>query len=289
MNSTKLISTLFKPRQAATAFYATQAEAIQAKVFKRLIKDAANTEWGLEYSYKDIKSYQDYQRVPLQTYEEIKPYVERMRRGEKNVLWPGEVIWFAKSSGTTNDKSKFIPVSKEGLHDIHYAGGMDAVALYLQQNPDSRFFSGKGLILGGSHASNYNLKRSLVGDLSAILIENVNPLVNLIRVPEKKIALLSDFEEKVEKIARSTMNKNVTNLSGVPSWLLSDISWKSRAQIIWRRYGLIWKCSFMEEWHLLLIANNTSRLSAVIKCTTWRLTMPVKVSSDCKMISTTLP
>ena len=223
MNSTKLISTLFKPRQAATALYATQAEAIQAKVFKRLIKDAANTEWGLEYSYKDIKSYQDYQRVPLQTYEEIKPYVERMRRGEKNVLWPGEVIWFAKSSGTTNDKSKFIPVSKEGLHDIHYAGGMDAVALYLQQNPDSRFFSGKGLILGGSHASNYNLKRSLVGDLSAILIENVNPLVNLIRVPEKKIALLSDFEEKVEKIARSTMNKNVTNLSGVPSWMLAVV------------------------------------------------------------------
>ena len=123
MNSTKLISTLFKPRQAATALYATQAEAIQAKVFKRLIKDAANTDWGLEYSYKDIKSYQDYQRVPLQTYEEIKPYVERMHRGEKNVLWPGEVIWFAKSSGTTNDKSKFIPVSKEGLHDIHYAGG----------------------------------------------------------------------------------------------------------------------------------------------------------------------
>ena len=113
MNSTKLISTLFKPRQAATALYATQAEAIQAKVFKRLIKDAANTEWGLEYSYKDIKSYQDYQRVPLQTYEEIKPYVERMRRGEKNVLWPGEVIWFAKSSGTTNDKSKFIPVSSD--------------------------------------------------------------------------------------------------------------------------------------------------------------------------------
>ena len=223
MNSTKLISTLFKPRQAATALYATQAEAIQAKVFKRLIKDAANTEWGLEYSYKDIKSYQDYQRVPLQTYEEIKPYVEPMRRGEKNVLWPGEVIWFAKSSGTTNDKSKFIPVSKEGLHDIHYAGGMDAVALYLQQNPDSRFFSGKGLILGGSHASNYNLKRSLVGDLSAILIENVNPLVNLIRVPEKKIALLSDFEEKVEKIARSTMNKNVTNLSGVPSWMLAVV------------------------------------------------------------------
>ena len=221
MNSTRLISTLFKPRQKATALYATQAEALQHKVFCRLINDAANTEWGLKYGYKDIKRYQDFQRVPIQTYEEIKPYVERMRHGEKDVLWRGEVQWFAKSSGTTNDKSKFIPVSREGLHDIHYAGGMDAVALYLQQNPESRFFSGKGLILGGSHAPNYNVKRSLVGDLSAILIENVNPLVNLIRVPDKKIALLSDFEEKVERITRATMNQNVTNLSGVPSWMMA--------------------------------------------------------------------
>ena len=183
--------------------YATQAEALQHKVFCRLMKDAAHTEWGLKYGYKDIKRYQDFQRVPIQTYEEIKPYVERMRHGEKDVLWRGEVQWFAKSSGTTNDKSKFIPVSREGLHDIHYAGGMDAVALYLQQNPESRFFSGK------------------VGDLSAILIENVNPLVNLIRVPDKKIALLSDFEEKVERITRATMNQNVTNLSGVPSWMMA--------------------------------------------------------------------
>lgn len=207
------------------------------------------------------------------------------------MLWPGEVIWFAKSSGTTNDKSKFIPVSKEGLHDIHYAGGMDAVALYLQQNPNSRFFSGKGLILGGSHASNYNLKRSLVGDLSAILIENVNPLVNLIRVPEKKIALLSDFEEKVEKIARSTMNKNVTNLSGVPSWMLAvvrhimEIKGTDNLAEVWPNLEVF----FMEEWHLPLTANSTSRLFAVIKCTTWRLIMPVKVSSDYKMISMILP
>ena len=221
MNSTRLISTLFKSRQKATALYATQAEVLQHKVFCRLMKDAAHTEWGLKYGYKDIKRYQDFQRVPIQTYEEIKPYVERMRHGEKDVLWRGEVQWFAKSSGTTNDKSKFIPVSREGLHDIHYAGGMDAVALYLQQNPESRFFSGKGLILGGSHAPNYNVKRSLVGDLSAILIENVNPLVNLIRVPDKKIALLSDFEEKVERITRATMNQNVTNLSGVPSWMMA--------------------------------------------------------------------
>jgi hypothetical protein len=169
-----------------------------------------------------MRGYADFAaRVPLQTYEEIKPYVERMRHGERDVLWHGQVRWYAKSSGTTNDKSKFIPVSREGLKDIHYAGGTDAVALYLRNNPQSRMFDGKGLILGGSHAPNYNLKSSLVGDLSAILIENITPLVNLIRVPEKKIALLSDFEEKQERIARSTMDKNVTNLSGVPSWMLA--------------------------------------------------------------------
>jgi hypothetical protein len=202
--------------------YALQAEAMQEKVLHRLIRDAQGTEWGKTYNYQGMTGYADFAaRVPLQTYEEIKPYVERMRHGESDVLWHGQVRWYAKSSGTTNDKSKFIPVSREGLKDIHYAGGTDAVALYLQNNPDSRMFDGKGLILGGSHAPNYNLKSSLVGDLSAILIENITPLVNLVRVPEKKIALLSDFEEKQEKIARATMDKNVTNLSGVPSWMLA--------------------------------------------------------------------
>ena len=114
-------------------------------------------------------------------------------------------------------------VSKDGLHHLHYQGGVDAVALYLQQNPESRFFSGKGLILGGSHSPNYNVKDSLVGDLSAILIQNINPLVNFIRVPSKEIALLSEFEEKVERIAETTIHENVTNLSGVPSWMLAVI------------------------------------------------------------------
>ena len=221
MNLTKIVSPFFRSRQKAISLYATQAEALQEQVFHRLLNDASSTEWGVKYGFKDIKNYQDFNRVPVQAYDDIKPYIERMRQGEKDVLWPGKVVWYAKSSGTTSDKSKFIPVSKEGLQDIHYAGGRDAVALYFQQNPQSNMFGGKGLILGGSHAPNYNLKNSLVGDLSAILIENINPLVNLVRVPEKKIALLSDFEEKREKIARIAMNKNVTNLSGVPSWMLS--------------------------------------------------------------------
>jgi hypothetical protein len=143
-----------------------------------------------------------------------------MRQGEQNLLWPSEIRWFAKSSGTTNDKSKFLPVSREALKNIHYKGGADAVALYLSQNPQSRFFSGKGLILGGSHSPNLNSNKSLVGDLSAILMENINPLVNFIRVPQKSIALMSEWESKIEALANNTINKDVTNLSGVPSWML---------------------------------------------------------------------
>ena len=203
--------------------YATQAEAIQNRIFHKLIKHSSATEWGRKYTYTQIKEYADFQHIPIQTYEDAKGYIDRMRHGEKDILCPGKVIWYAKSSGTTNDKSKFIPVSPEGLKNIHYRGGIDAVALYLRENPESRFFSGKGLILGGSHSPNYNVKDSLVGDLSAILIQNINPLVNLIRVPSKEIALLSEFEEKVERIAETTIHTNVTNLSGVPSWMLAVI------------------------------------------------------------------
>ena len=162
--------------------------------------------------------------IPLNTYEELKEYIDRMRHGESDLLWPGQTKWYAKSSGTTNDKSKFIPVTADGLKNIHYAGGTDTVALYLRNHPESRLFDGKGLILGGSHAPNYNVSHSLVGDLSAILIENINPLVNLVRVPKKQTALLSDFELKRDRIARETLHKNVTNISGVPSWMMSVLS-----------------------------------------------------------------
>lgn len=240
MNTTRLIGKLFAPRQKALDTYATRAVALQDAVLRRLLSEAAGTEWGRAHQYAGIRSYEDYRRlVPVQTYDDVKPYIERMRHGESDVLWKGQVRWYAKSSGTTNDKSKFIPVSPDGLKRIHYAGGTDCVASYLRNNPDSRFFSGKGLILGGSHAPNYNLKDSLVGDLSAILIQNVNPLVNLIRVPKKEIALLSDFEVKRDRIARSTIGKNVTNLSGVPSWMLSvlrrvlELTGKDSLEQVW--------------------------------------------------------
>lgn len=224
MSITRLISKGFIPRQRALQAYDTQAESLQAHQLKKLITKAAHTEWGVKHSYDTIHSYEDYaQRVPIQSYDDIKPYVERMRHGARNVLWPSQVRWYAKSSGTTNDKSKFIPVTSEGLKQMHYKGPADCLAYYLMTRPDSRFFDGKGLILGGSHAPNYNLKHSLVGDLSAILIENIHPLANFLRVPSKEVALLSDFEEKMERIARSTISKNITNISGVPSWMMAVI------------------------------------------------------------------
>ena len=224
MSITKLISKGFIPRQRALTAYDTQAEALQAEQLKKLIAKASHTEWGVKHDYRSIHTYEEYaQRVPIQSYDDIKPYVERMRHGESNVLWPSQVKWYAKSSGTTNDKSKFIPVTSEGLKQMHYMGPVDCVAYYLMTRPDSRFFDGKGVILGGSHAPNYNLKHSLVGDLSAILIENMSPLANLIRVPSKDIALLDDFEEKMERIARCTIHKNITNISGVPSWMMAVI------------------------------------------------------------------
>ena len=222
MNITKLLNKVyFSHRLKVIELYTEHAGELQAGVLKRLVHMAANTEWGKKYDYASIRTYEDFKkRLPIQTYEEIKPYVARLRAGEQNLLWPSEIRWFAKSSGTTNDKSKFLPVSKESLQDTHYQGGKDAVAIYLGNNPESRFFSGKGLILGGSHSPNLNSNHSLVGDLSAILIQNVHPLVNYIRVPSKEIALMSEFEPKMEAIANSTFHANVTNLSGVPSWML---------------------------------------------------------------------
>ena len=223
MNTTQVLNKIyFQKRQKAIARYAGQAERIQRQVLRRLLHKAAKTQWGIEHGYETIDSYERFvQNVPVNTYEELKDYIQQMREGKKDVLWPGIVRWYAKSSGTTNDKSKFIPVSMDGLKKIHFLGGRDCVSCYLAINPQSNIFKGKSLILGGSHAPNLNTPKSLVGDLSAILIENVPRAVNLTRVPKKEIALLSDFEKKRDKIARAAMRMNITNISGVPSWMLS--------------------------------------------------------------------
>ena len=240
MGITRIIRKVFEPRQRELERYQSEGESLQRTVLKRLVTEAKDTEYGRIHAFAAVRDYENFvHHLPVNTYEELKDGIDRMRHGESSVLWPGRIKWYAKSSGTTNDKSKFIPVSPQGLKRIHYRGGYDSVALYLRNNPQSRLFDGRALILGGSHAPNYNIKDSLVGDLSAILIENINPLVNLVRVPKKQTALLSDFEVKRDRIAREAMTKNVTNLSGVPSWMLSvltrmmELSGKTHLEEVW--------------------------------------------------------
>ena len=240
MSLTAIASKIFLHRQRQLQLHYTQAETLQRQVLTRLVSRAKDTEYGRQHRFGSIYSYEQFvSQVPVNSYEELKGQIDRMRHGERDILWPGRVRWYAKSSGTTNDKSKFIPVSREGLQHIHYAGPFDSVAFYLQNNPESRLFDGRAMILGGSHAPNYDLPGSLVGDLSAILIENMNPLANLVRVPKKATALLADFEVKRDCIAREAMTKNVTNLSGVPSWMLSvlsrimELSGKEHLEEVW--------------------------------------------------------
>jgi hypothetical protein len=193
----------------------------QQETLYRLLAKSASTEWGKKYGYSSIKTISEYQsRFPVQTYEDIIPYVERVRQGEANLLWPGEIRWFAKSSGTTASRSKFIPMSREALEECHYKAAKDILAIYSMLNPETKIFSGKSLTLGGSHRMNQFNSDSLYGDLSAILIENAPFWVEIIRTPKQKIALLEDFEEKLDLITRSCVIENVTNISGVPSWYL---------------------------------------------------------------------
>lgn len=218
---TKTISLFFRPRQQVLRHYAERADDLQHQQLRYLLTTAKNTEWGKRYDFSSIRTWRDFQaRIPVQNYETLKEDIARMIDGESNILWPTPVRWFAKSSGTTNDKSKFLPVSQEILKKTHYQGGFDSVALYLENTPGSRFFLHKGLILGGSHAPSPLNKQVHCGDLSAVLLQNLNPLVNLVRVPSKKIILMDEWESKIKAIVEQTHREDVGNLSGVPSWML---------------------------------------------------------------------
>ena len=225
MGITSIVRPVFNRKYKSLLRSERCADREQEALLLSMVRQAQATEWGRKYDFASIHGYEDFRRsVPISTYEDLKGYIDRMRHGESDVLWPGKVKWYAKSSGTTNDKSKFIPVSRQGLKDTHYKGSECVVVYYLHNNPESRLFDGRALILGGSHEQNYDVKESLVGDLSAILIENISPIANLVRVPKKSTALLADFEVKRDLIAREAMGKNVTNISGVPSWMLSVLN-----------------------------------------------------------------
>jgi len=194
---------------------------MQQKRLDSLLACAKNTEIGKLYRFAEIKNYADFSKnVPLHSYEAIAPYIKRMINGEQNILWHSNIRRFAKSSGTTGDKSKFIPVSNEGLKDCHYAGGWDCLALYFHNNPQSRILSGKALTLGGSLEKINPSKHYVSGDLSAIMIKDIPFFVNFVRTPSKKVALMDEWEAKLEAISAEVIKENVTNLSGVPSWFL---------------------------------------------------------------------
>lgn len=194
---------------------------VQNEWLSELIKTAKHTEFGKKYDFENIRNYRSFsEQIPLQDYESLKPYIERNRRGEQNLLWPTEILWFAKSSGTT-DKSKYIPVSKQTLEDCHYNGGKDMIALYINNNENSKLFTGKNLALGGTWGVfETNQHQSYYGDVSAIIIQNLPFWAEIFRAPNTEIALMDEWEQKLELLSDSMKDENVVSIAGVPSWML---------------------------------------------------------------------
>ncbi len=213
---------------------------VQHELLEKMLELAKDTEWGKRHDFHSIKNYRDFKEaLPLQEYEDVKPFVERLMEGEQQVLWPSETKWFAKSSGTTESRSKLIPVTKESLVDCHYKGGKDLLALYYHQHPNRKLYNGKHLIVGGSAQVNQLSEDSYFGDLSAIIVKNLPWWAEIRRTPAKDIALMSEWEEKIEKMAQSTIHEDVYILAGVPSWTMVlanrvlEISGKENLKEIW--------------------------------------------------------
>ncbi|MEO0311653.1 MAG: hypothetical protein RIQ89_1310 [Bacteroidota bacterium] len=194
---------------------------VQQDWLTRLIQTSIGTEWGRKYGYGSINSVEDFKKnVPISNYDALKPYIMRIMQGEQNILWASEIKNFSKSSGTTADKSKFIPVSNEALEECHYKGGKDMLSVYCNLYPNTQIFSGKSLALGGSHVINSYNPDSIYGDISAILLEHLPYWAEFNRIPDRHIALLDKWETKIERMAEAAIKENVTNLSGVPTWII---------------------------------------------------------------------
>jgi hypothetical protein len=217
----------------------------QREVLQDLVTHAQHTEIGRKFGFHELFSIRSFkQSVPIHEYDDLKPYIERLMQGEQNLLWNTPVYWFAKSSGTTSDKSKFIPVTEESLEDCHYQGAKDVVTLYYHHNPESDLLTGKGLVIGGSHQINAINEESHYGDLSAVLLQNTPFWSTWIRTPELSIALMDEWESKIESLAKSTMQENVTSISGVPTWTLVlikrilEIAGKTNLKEVWPNFEL---------------------------------------------------
>jgi hypothetical protein len=194
---------------------------VQDELLKKLLFTSRDTELGRKYYFNEILNYEDFKnRVPVHTYEQMFPYIQRSLKGEQNILWPSEIKWFAKSSGTTNARSKFIPVSPEAMEDCHFKGGKDLLSLYVNSYPNTEIFSGKGLAVGGSSQINEfdASATSYYGDVSAVLLQNLPPWAEFIRTPSLEVALMNNWEEKIDKLANETIGVDVRHISGVPTW-----------------------------------------------------------------------
>ena len=215
---------------------------VQEELFKKLIQTARYTEFGKQFDFSSIHTYEQFrERIPIHTYEKTFPYIDRLMKGEQNILWPSEIKWFSKSSGTTNARSKFIPVSQESLDDCHFKGGKDLLSIYVNNYPETKLFDGKGLAVGGSHQINEldPSASSYYGDVSAVIMQNLPPWAQFIRTPSLETALMGNWEEKIEKLARETIKENVTNIAGVPTWTVlliqrvTDIAMKKNILDVW--------------------------------------------------------
>jgi hypothetical protein len=215
-----LLVWLMKMRYPQIERFMRQPHQVQQEVFEYLTKRAATTEWGRHFGYIDLVHNPDQfkQRVPISTYENLFPYIERMMRGEQNLLWDSDIDCFSKSSGTTNARSKFIPVSAEALDDCHYKGGKDLLCLYVYNYPDTKVFMGKNLGIGGSYQVNPQNPDNYYGDVSALLMKNLPRWAEWLRTPSLDVALMGKWEEKLDKIAHLTIGQDVRGLSGVPTW-----------------------------------------------------------------------
>jgi hypothetical protein len=212
----------------------------QREVLQDIVTSAQYTEFGKKYNFSKLFSIKSFKKaVPIHEYDDIKPYIQRIMNGEQNILWNTPIYWFAKSSGTTSDKSKFIPVSDESLQDCHYKAAKDVLTLYYSYNPDSDLLTGKGLVIGGSHNIHQVNEDVQYGDLSAVLLQNTPFWGSWIKTPELSIALMDEWEDKIEKLAQSTIKENVTSISGVPTWTMVlfkrilEITGKNKISEVW--------------------------------------------------------
>ena len=240
-----IASWLLKRRIHEIELYKKYPHQVQLECFMNLVQTAEDTEWGLQYDYQSIEDINTFrQRVPINSYHDLEPYFSRARKGEEDILWPGKVIWFAKSSGTTSSKSKFIPVTDEALNDCHYKGGKDLLAVYHESFPEAEFLSGKTIGVAGS-AKQDDDGEAFTGDLSAIIMSNLPIWAHISKAPKLAIVVMDEWEEKLEKIVEHTIDEDIRSISGVPSWMLVilrralEVSGKKQLKDLWPNFELV--------------------------------------------------